>query len=52
MHWEDFLTAIYESLDGIDYKTAKKIHKAIYPGAKVRAKRDNHVEVTFPEEKK
>lgn len=48
MEWDDFILALHEGLDGIDYKTAKRVHKALYPEARVTAK-GKRVQVTFPE---
>lgn len=48
MDWDDFMLAIMEGIDGIDYKQARKIHKVLYPEAKVRVKGEDII-VEWPD---
>lgn len=49
LDWDTFMLALYESLDGIDYKTAKRVHKALYPEAKVTIAGRDKVRVVHPD---
>jgi hypothetical protein len=48
MDWDDFMVTILEGLDGIDYRTAKRIHEILYPDQKVRTAPRNQVEIEYP----
>lgn len=47
--WDDLILALYEGLDGVDYKTAKRVHKVLYPKARVYA-RGPQIYVKWPAE--
>lgn len=46
--WGDFILAIYEGLDGADYKTAKRVFKILHPAARVRQAPGQGIRVEFP----
>lgn len=50
LSWNDFMLAIMEGLDGVEYRDAKRIHKILYPEAKVHAASNNRVKITWPDQ--